>query len=143
MSSIISASKRELSTALALLKDAKLPTQDIGENTQLYVIKEEYEIISTVAMEDDNTTALLRSLSTMPAKRGLGYCKKLVHYLEEIAKQKGLQSIYLLTTTAAEFFAKTGYQIVSRSEPPSFILQTSEYSSVCPASATVMKIELT
>lgn len=141
MSSILSASNQQLQLALEHLKASQLPTQGIDENTELYVLEEDYEIIGTIAIEYDNTAALLRSLSVISTKRGNGYGEKLVDYIEGIVNKKGIPTIYLLTTTAAEFFAKKGYQTVSRAEVPPFIRQTSEYCSICPASATVMKKE--
>lgn len=135
-------SKANRSTALELLAKANLPVEDIQEHTELFELKDEEETIGTIGLEHDGTVGLVRSLSVEEGKRGRGCGEQLVNFLEEKAKQKGLKSLYLLTTTAAPFFSKRGYLVIGRSEVPPFIQQTSEFRSTCPASATVMKKDL-
>jgi len=62
--------------------------------------------------------------------------------LEKLARQKGINDLYLLTTTAKDFFTKEGYEIIDRVRVPFEIKNTSQFSSVCPSSATVMKKSL-
>lgn len=142
MPTILPASKEEQQTVLQLLQATNLPVEDINENVLLYTLKEEGKIIGTIGMEHDGATALLRSLSIAQTKRKKGHGERLVAFLEAAAKEKGIGAIYLLTTTAAQFFANRGYVTVNRSEAPAFIRQTPEFSSICPSSATVMKKEL-
>lgn len=134
--------KENRRTVIELLAKANLPVEDIQEHTELFVLKNEAETIGTIGLEHDGTVGLLRSLSVEQGKRGRGYGEQLVLFLEEKAKEKGIRSLYLLTTTAAHFFSKRGYLTVSRSEVPLFIQQTSEFRLTCPASATVMKKDL-
>jgi len=141
--SISLVSKATQDTAISLLQKASLPVEDIGDRTELYALTIEGEIIGTIGLEHNGTFGLLRSLSVQEAKRGRGCGETLVLFLEEKAKEKGIQTLFLLTTTAASFFTKHGYQTISRSELPFFIQQTSEFRSTCPASATVMKKDLT
>ena len=135
-------SKSSYGTAIDLLAKASLPVEDLKEQTEIFVLTNGKETIGTVGLEHDGTVGLLRSLSVEENQRGSGNGEQLVRFLESTAKQKGIQTLFLLTTTAAAFFAKHGYQIISRSELPLFIQQTSEFRSTCPASATVMKKEL-
>lgn len=135
-------SKSERSAALALLQAAGLPVADISENTTLYTATAGGQTVGTIGLEADGATGLLRSLSVAEAFRGKGSGGALVDFLEAAAKENGIQTFYLLTTTAAPFFAKHGYSIVSRTNVPPFIQQTSEFASVCPASATIMKKDL-
>jgi amino-acid N-acetyltransferase len=116
-----------------------LPVDDISTGTQLFVMEEGDKVIGTVAIEYDFSTALLRSLSVNPAKRKAGIGKQLVDFIENYVKAQGVQSVYLLTTTAADFFSKRGYHVIDRAHVPAFIQQTSEYCTVCPSSAIVMK----
>jgi amino-acid N-acetyltransferase len=46
--------------------------------------------------------------------------------------------LYLLTTTAREFFAGRGYRAIDRADAPERIRGTTEFSDLCPASATAM-----
>lgn len=129
-------------SAIDLLVRANLPVQDISGHTELFELKAETEIIGTIGLEHDGTVGLLRSLSVQEGSRGKGYGEQLVNFLEETAKAKGIEVMYLLTTTAAAFFSKRGYQTISRTEVPLFVQQTTEFSSVCPSTATIMKKQL-
>ncbi len=126
--------------ALALLKRNNLPVHDISPGTQLFVMEDDDKVVvGTIAVEYDRENALLRSLSVDSQKRNAGLGKLLVDFIEDYVHQQGVQNIYLLTTTAKDFFSKRGYTVIDRIEVPAFIGNTSEYISVCPASATVMK----
>jgi amino-acid N-acetyltransferase len=142
MSIILPVSKEEQQAVLQHLQTASLPVEDISENVLLYVLKDGRTIIGTIGMEHDGNTALLRSLSVEHSKRQSGYGEQLVTFLERAAKEKGICAIYLLTTTAASFFERRGYVVINRSEAPAFIGQTSEFASICPSSATLMKKEI-
>jgi hypothetical protein len=49
---------------------------------------------------------------------------------------------YLLTTSAADFFAHLGYKRVDRGEAPENIRATSEFSQLCPVSSVLMLKEM-
>jgi amino-acid N-acetyltransferase len=139
---IVPASQNSFSAAIALLKKNNLPTEDIDPGKQLFVAEESNEVIATVAVEYDFNDALLRSLSVAEEKRNSGIGRQLVDFIEAYVKKQGVQTIYLLTTTAADFFSKIGYKIVDRSNVPGFIQNTKEYSVLCASSSTLMKKEL-
>jgi amino-acid N-acetyltransferase len=139
--SIQPVTQTERIAAIALLRNNNLPTEDISATTQLFCLKEEEQIVGTIGLAHDGNNALLRSPIVAEEKRNLGLGVELVEHVEAYAKSTGIQSIYLLTTTAAPFFAKRGYQAIDRASVPPFLLTTSEFASVCPASATVMKKE--
>lgn len=134
--------QNNFSSALHLLKKNNLPTEDISEVTKLFVLEDEQRVVGTIALEHSGTEALLRSLSVDQEKRNNGYGKALVDFIEDHAKYQGVKDLYLLTTTADQFFTKHGYTVVDRSTVPEFIQSTSEFSSVCPSSAIVMKKKL-
>jgi amino-acid N-acetyltransferase len=100
------------------------------------------EVIATVAVEYDYNNALLRSLSVSEEKRKTGMGAELVSFIEDYVKKQGVQNVFLLTTTAADFFSKRGYKIIERSNVPDFIQNTTEYSVICASSSTLMKKEL-
>jgi amino-acid N-acetyltransferase len=139
---IVPASEEGLSAAIDLLKKNNLPTEDIHSGTQLFVIEENNEVLGTVAVEYDYDHALLRSLSVDPEKRSTGMGAKLVRFIEDYVQQQGVREVYILTTTAAGFFSKRGYVPIDRNSVPTFIQNTSEFTSICPSSAAVMKKDL-
>ncbi|HTM93852.1 MAG TPA: arsenic resistance N-acetyltransferase ArsN2 [Flavisolibacter sp.] len=139
---IVPASQNSFSAAIALLKKNNLPTEDLDPGKQLFVVEEGDEVIATVAVEYNYADALLRSLSVSPEKRNSGIGAELVEFIEDYVQKQGVQTVYLLTTTAVDFFSKKGYTISDRSVVPDFIKNTSEYSVICSSSSTLMKKEL-
>ena len=136
---IVPITQNNFSSALNLLKKNQLPSEDISERTKLFVLEDEQTIAGTIAIEYSGSEGLLRSLSVDESKRSKGYGKTLVGFIENFASKNGINTIYLLTTTAETFFSRNGYVKIERTEVPEFIKQTSEFSSVCPSSAVVMK----
>jgi amino-acid N-acetyltransferase len=136
---IVPASQNSFSAAIDLLKRNNLPTEDITQGTQLFVVEEDNKVIATVAVEYDYNEALLRSLSVSEEKRNSGIGAELVSFIEDYVRKQGVQNIFLLTTTAADFFSRRGYKIIARSNVPEFIQNTTEYSVICASSSTLMK----
>jgi amino-acid N-acetyltransferase len=66
----------------------------------------------------------------------------MTHTLVDIARGKGAGALYLLTTTARDFFAALGWRVVDRREVPEVIKATAEYSRLCPDSATCMRLDV-
>ena len=101
---IVPASQNSFSAAIELLKKNNLPTEDLNPGTQLFVVEEDDKVVATVAVEYDYNDALLRSLCVSQEKRNSGVGNELVSFIEEYVRQQGVQTIFLLTTTAADFF---------------------------------------
>jgi len=139
---IVPASQNNFSAAIALLRKNNLPTEDLDPGKQLFVAEEDNKVIGTVTVEYDYDNALLRSLSVSEERRNSGIGAMLVDFIEDYVRKQGVQNVYILTTTAENFFTKNGYQKVERSQVPAFIQNTSEFTSICPSSATVMKKQL-
>jgi SAM-dependent methyltransferase len=55
---------------------------------------------------------------------------------------EGLQDLYLLTTTAADYFRRFGFEVIERAEVPAAVQQSCEFASICPSTATVMRVRL-
>ena len=57
---------------------------------------------------------------------------------EIFAATHGLTPLYLLTTTAEDFFPRFGFSRITRQEVPESVRASVEFRSACPASAVVM-----
>jgi amino-acid N-acetyltransferase len=136
---IVPASQNSFSAAIELLKKNNLPTEDINPGTQLFVVEDGDEVIATVAVEYDYNDALLRSLSVSEDKRSSGIGAELVDFIEDYVSKQGVRTIYILTTTAANFFSRRGYTLIDRSNVPQFIKDTKEYSVICASSSNLMR----
>lgn len=81
---------------------------------------------------------LLRSLAVADEAKGQGLGTRLVQELEQFCKKQGLTDLYLLTTTAEDFFDHLRYTRVDRVAVPAAIQASAEFSAICPADAVVM-----
>lgn len=133
-------SPERVSEVLELLTLANLPTLDIGENVELFSLETNEEIIGTGGLEIIGQMALLRSVSVVKSQKNSGYGYFIIQNLEEYAKAQKIKELYLLTTTAKEFFEKKcNYEVVERVNVPIEIQNSQQFASVCPSSAVVMK----
>jgi len=95
-----------------------------------------------IGLELFGEAALLRSLAVASSRRGSGVGSALVAHAERHARDQGVQSLYLLTTTAEKFFLRRGYTRIPREAAPASIQGTKEFSGICPASSAFMVKQL-
>lgn len=124
----------------SLLGAAGLPAGDLSDDLQHFLACGSRESPDgVIGLELYGRDALLRSLVVSPAMRGRGCGKALVDAVETHARDAAVERIFLLTETAEPFFASLGYSVASRDSAPDAIRGSSEFSSLCPASATFMR----
>ena len=124
----------------SLLRENDLPISDLtGARVEFYVSRSGSAVLGMVGLEQCVDATLLRSLAVANSVRGLGIGTALVRHAEAVASSRTFPAIYLLTTTAEQFFRALGYRVIPRSEVPASIAATAEFSSLCPASSTLMK----
>jgi amino-acid N-acetyltransferase len=123
-----------------LLAAADLPASDLTDSLlqDFFYAGPAAEPTGLVGLELQGEVALLRSLVVAPALRSRGAGTSLVEYAERYARLRGVRDLYLLTTTAEEFFARRGYTRVAREDAPESIRSTREFAGICPASAAFM-----
>jgi N-acetylglutamate synthase-like GNAT family acetyltransferase len=88
------------------------------------------------------TSGLLRSVAVACALRRSGAGRALVADRLADARERGLDTVYLLTTTAADYFRGLGFAPTLREEVPAVLAASPELSGACPASATCMVLRL-
>jgi amino-acid N-acetyltransferase len=93
-------------------------------------------------IERYGTDGLLRSVVIARAARGNGFGRALCEALERRAHADGVETLYLLTTTAADFFEALDYEAIERAAAPETIRQTTEFADICPSTATCMRKRL-
>jgi amino-acid N-acetyltransferase len=149
-SSLRTATLADLPLVEQLLVEAGLPTAGVAElfesdSTQFHVFVSEAgsnDILAVGAIEVRGSVALLRSVAVRESWKGHGLGQKLVTSLVHDAQSRGMRTLYLLTTTAENYFPKLGFGRITREEVPADIASTVEFSSACPASAIVMSRSL-
>ena len=130
----------DLSAIAALLLEFGLPTQGVPDFLDSFVVVElEGGLIGVGGVELRGHDALLRSLAVYPDHQHCGIATMICDHLEAQAAQHGVESVYILTETAEQFFAGRGYVVVARSAAPEAIAASEEFSKLCPQSATFMR----
>jgi amino-acid N-acetyltransferase len=133
------------SAAKQLLSEAGLPVADITAQhmRHFFGCGSDSKLEGLVGLELYGEVALLRSLAVTPEKRRTGLGSKLVERAEGYAREYGVTSLCLLTTTAEAFFKHRGYVRTPREEAPEAIKKTREFSGICPLSSAFMVKHLT
>jgi len=123
-----------------LLNSARLPTADITTEHMEHFLGawSDSTLEGVVGVERYGTVALLRSLAVAASKQGSGLGSRLLSQAEQYAAERGVRSLFLLTTTAAPYFDKRGYACISRTAVSEAIRNTAEFTSLCPASSVLM-----
>jgi amino-acid N-acetyltransferase len=136
------ASSSHLKDVEELLELTELPIDGVSLHIDdFFVAKTEgYQknissIVGCVGLEIYGEDAVLRSLAVHPEYQGKGIGKTLILKITEYAKKKSVKMLYLLTTTAEDYFPVHGFQFTSRDDIPQTILNSPEFSSICPSSA--------
>lgn len=126
-----------------LLESAGLPTDDVRSNPGCFhVAVDDGTPVAVGGLERHGDDALLRSVAVAEHRRGEGIGTAVCDALAERARAEGVARLYLLTTTAAEFFAARGHERIDRETAPSAIRETAEFRSLCPDDATAMRRSL-
>jgi amino-acid N-acetyltransferase len=127
-----------------LLAQANLSADDLPINLGTFLLSftEENTLVGAAGLEPLGTLGLLRSVAVASAYRGQYIGQTLVDGLLHAARHNGLTHLYLLTTTADSYFERLGFERVSRDNVPDEVQQTSQFSSLCPSSAVVMRLVL-
>lgn len=133
-----------LRAARRLLADVGLPANDLAAQRfeHFFGCGEPENPKGIVGLELHGEAGLLRSLAVDVAARGRGCAKALVAQAERDAREHGVRRLFLLTTTAADFFARLGYKEIGREHAPAAIRATREFSALCPSSSTLMVKEI-
>ena len=144
---IRSATVDDLYAAVALLQGRDLPTDgfaDLLRAQPQHVLVAELNgaVVGSAALDVHGSVALLRSVAVAKDLATLGVGTRLVSDLMTLARAERLTSVFLLTTTADQWFPKFGFTATDRASVPASLATTVEFTSACPASAVVMRCDL-
>jgi len=129
---------------LRLLHQAELPAAGVLDQfPYAYVLaRRDGEIAGVAGLEMYGTSGLLRSMAVAPALRRSGIGRTLVADRLTTARERGLDAVYLLTTTAAQFFQRLGFSPMLREEVPRGLARSPEFAHACPDAATCMVLQV-
>jgi amino-acid N-acetyltransferase len=136
---IRNAINRDLDAVEGLLSANDLPRDGVKENFYSFVVAEEGgRIIGAVGLEKFGSIALLRSAVVSNEHRGSGVGRRLVEQILEYAEKDGIEELFLLTTTAEDYFPRFGFTRTTRSAVPPAVKASAEFRGACPDTALVM-----
>ncbi len=134
---------QDLPAVLALLAENDLPVAGLAEHGEaLLVARAEGRVVGSAALELYGDQALLRSVAVQRDLRGRGLGKELARAALGMARDHGVRDVYLLTTTAAGFFPRLGFELIARGDIPASVQASVEFRSACPVSAVAMRVHL-
>jgi amino-acid N-acetyltransferase len=129
----------DLAAVESLLAANDLPVQGVAENFSHFLVADERGlVVGVIGLEKFATAALLRSAVVSSDFRGTGIGQQLVERLLQYASSDGIEDLYLLTTTAQEYFPKFGFVPTARSAVPDEVKSSVEFHGACPDTAVVM-----
>jgi amino-acid N-acetyltransferase len=136
---IRNATNADLSAVESLLSASDLPVAGVRDNFSSFIVAEDQgEIAGAIGLEEFGSVALLRSAVVSPAHRGTGIGTRLVERILEHAEEAGIEEVYLLTTSAEEYFPRLGFVRTTRSAVPTALKESREFQGACPETAAVM-----
>lgn len=134
------AEPEDLAGVLSLLERSDLPTAGVAEDfTHFLVAESDGELVGVAGLELYDGSALLRSVTVEERWRKTGVGRALVERSLDLARERGVEDIYLLTTTAEHYFPKFGFACVSRDSVAEGVRGSVEFQCACPESAKVMR----
>jgi arsenate reductase len=134
----------ELAAIEALVRDSKLPTEVVRDRfpDAYTVARRDGRVVGVAALETYEQSGLLRSVAVVSTERGHGTGVALIADRLAMAQASGIESVYLLTTTASPLFRRFGFADVDRASTPPALAASPELAGLCPSSATCMRLPL-
>jgi len=134
------AQAHDLASARELLRRVNLPDHGVAEQFGHYlVVRDASRLVGLCGVEVCGDDGLLRGVAVDPDYRGEGIGGLLVAGAQDLARKLKLDALYLLTTTAAAYFRRQGFQDLAREKAPPAVRESWEFRSGCPSSSALMR----
>jgi len=137
--SIGPASGGDLDAIKRLLVGSLLPSRDVGEDRQRFIVASEAgRLIGCAGLQVAGQDGLVRSMAVHWTRRNAGLGSRLHERLLFEALLAGVKTLYVVTTTAEDFFAGHGFKKVAASAVPLELQASEEFTAFVPGGSTVM-----
>jgi amino-acid N-acetyltransferase len=122
-----------------MLAAARLPLDGVREHFDGFLVAVTAGgVVGAIGLERYGRYGLLRSAVVEEGSRGRGIGALLTARLVEGDSARGLDAMYLLTTTAPDYFPRFGFRPIRRDQVPHELDASAEFRGACPESAVVM-----
>ncbi len=134
----------ELPAIESLVMASGLPGAVVADHFPVgYVVaRRDGNVVGVAALEHHGDVALLRTVAMKPSERGKGTGLALVADRLASAWKSDIDRVYLLTTTAPEFFRRFGFAEIDRALVPASLQASPEFATLCPSTATCMAVSI-
>ena len=140
---VVYAAADEISHIESILTEVNLPKEDILPHIHNFLLlKVKDKKIGTIGLEIYEKSAILRSFAVRPDHQGKGLGLLLFDKVIELAQNKNIAEIYLLTDTAEQFFKKNGFEVFPRANVPDRLKSTFEFKAPRCSEAACMRLKL-
>jgi amino-acid N-acetyltransferase len=133
----------ELHEIEGLLESSALTRDGLAECARagdvLVARADDGRLMGCVALELFGSDALVRSLAVTADARGHRIGSALLSRALDHARAAGAREAWLLTETAAPFFAARGWQPADRASAPVRVAGSVEFTSACPVIVPAMR----
>ena len=134
---------KDLPQLLDLLARSGLPEAGLTEHVATTLVAQvNGRIVGSAGIELYEGAALLRSVAVDTDLRGQGVGGRLVTSALALAQARQAREVYLLTETAADYFAQRGFVPVERALVHPQVAASVEFTTACPISAQAMRLIL-
>jgi amino-acid N-acetyltransferase len=138
--SIGTAQLDDLEAVSRLLVQHHLPLEGLREHVSTTLVaRDRGEIVGSAALEVYPEGALLRSVAVAPGREHRGLGRELTEAALRLAQDLHVRAVFLLTTTADQYFPRFGFARITRADVPDSVQASVEFTTACPSSATVMR----
>lgn len=137
------AKRPDLPAIERLLTANDLPTAGVRDHLAGFLVAEaEGQIVGAAGVEVYGQAALLRSVVVDGGYRGRGLAGRFVRALLDSASERGLDRVFLLTTGAAGYFRRHGFDAIPRAELPASLSASKELQDGLCDTAQAMTFRL-
>ncbi len=138
--SIGPASGGDLDGIKRLLGASLLPSRDVGAPGQRFIVACEHgRLIGCAGLQVAGEDGLVRSMAVHWTRRNAGLGSRLHRRLLFEAVLAGVKTLYVVTTTAEDFFAGHGFRKIAAKEVPAALQASEEFTAFVPGGSTVMR----
>lgn len=134
----------DLAGVRELAARAELPVEGLEAQFPgaFVVARRDGALVGAAGLEVHGTSGVLRSVVVAPSERSSGLGVALTAERLVTARARGLDAVYLLTTTAADFYDRFGFRAFARADVPDAVARAPEFASVCPSTAACRRLPL-
>ena len=133
----------DLTSIEALLRAAGLPVAGVADHLPNFIVAMDADGMTACGgIEYHGDFSLIRSIAVAEGARGNGLGKAIVSRLLDACRGRAVEAVVLRTTTAETYFARSGFVRIAPGDVPAPLLASGQFAGVCPASATVMLLDM-